>query len=360
LLITGCGGSSSSGGNSNPNNKLPVVTITEDITEPTTFTTGKVYVIPRVHLYIKNKLTIEPGTIIKTHDYMWEEIITDNGLIEACGTADKPIIFTSYRDDTHGGDTNNNGNSNYPQAYNWAGFWFQSTLKNDLKKNKFEYCQFLYGGGGNNRPFFNIDCNINITFNNCIFAHNGGDKTYDNGGNPVISALEWNINLQINDCTFYDNNYPILINSIININNSNIFHNPTNPKETNKSNAIFIYPNCAIDKAVYWAEDEIPFVILAPSNNSLEILENGSLNLSDNVILKLKKSMGIEYYGKINGYDKPGVFFTAYNDDRHGGDTNGDGLSIGTEDYWRGIQRCDLHGKDIFETWDNILFAKNH
>lgn len=74
-----------------------VIRLYDDITEDTTFEAGNTYVIPRLkQLFVKNNatLTIEPGTVIQGEQGSLL-VITRGAKLEAVGTVDEPIVFTS-------------------------------------------------------------------------------------------------------------------------------------------------------------------------------------------------------------------------------------------------------------------------
>ena len=77
-----------------------VTVLTGDIAENTTLAAGKKYLL-KGFVYVKSgvTLTIEAGTVIKGDKATKGTlVITRGGKIDAQGTADKPIVFTSNQD----------------------------------------------------------------------------------------------------------------------------------------------------------------------------------------------------------------------------------------------------------------------
>jgi hypothetical protein len=145
----------------------------------------------------------------------------------------------------------------------------------------------------------------------------------------------------------------------VDIDGSNIFHNPDNPDETNDKNGIFMLgTNGHIKGDRSWSETEVAFVIGNEDDmHDLWIKAENSLTLASDVVIKLKGE-GVNYQGSnIHGHDKAGVWFTSYYDDGKKGDTNGDGqVTAPSQGDWKGI----YNGEAVeFEAWSNILYSKN-
>jgi len=69
-------------------------------------------------------LTLVPGTVIKfANSSSSYGILLVEGQLQAVGSAENPIVFTSLLDDAYSGDTNNDGTATSPTPGLWGGIW---------------------------------------------------------------------------------------------------------------------------------------------------------------------------------------------------------------------------------------------
>lgn len=332
-----------------PGNKTNTVFITQDINSVTTWYSDSVYVIQDWNFYVENTLTIQAGTIIKFHNDGPDMILGSGGTIIARGTASDPIIFTSWKDDSSGGDTNGDGSATQPSVKDWGGI---ST--NDENGSIFEHCKFHYGGKGSYSYTLEVYGN-NIKVMNCEFSHNSGDDA--SGWYGALEASYAGPDCVITNNVFFSNVRPLSVGTMHNIDNTNMFHNPDDPLQINTYNGIFVETIDEISSAISWMETEVPYVI---DDNDFWIWNGGSLTLGNNVVLKFRPGSAMVLDGgpgDIINHNGTGVYFTSYKDDSKKGDTNGDGnATVPSMGDWLGIHD---NVASVNLAWPNILYAGN-
>lgn len=310
----------------------PIIEITDDIDVPTTWVRGYVYLIRKYDFHVNSTLTIEPQTVIKFHPTEGPYMLLGTGgriIADASGDA-WSIIFTSYYDETFGGDSNGDSVEISPRAGDWG---YIGT--NGQSNSVFNDCAFYYGG-----KFINqYDCTLQIYNSsamviNCRFAHNKG---LDCGTLDANRALSGTV---IQNNTFYDNQIPLAIDTTFNIDNSNIF---SYGSQRNTYNGIFLlYPN-DITTNISWGETEVAFVV----QFSFYVNSGASLSLGNNVTVKFGTGNPLDPLVTLTHYNNitkgTGVVFTSFKDDSRKGDTNGNGeASIGENGDWDGIYNDHL------------------
>lgn len=89
------------------------------------------------------KLIVKEGTIFKIA-WGWPLPVfqvKSGGTLEMLGTLEKPIFITDIRDDTFGGDTNNDSNQSQPTQNSWKAIKFENASSGVLKNVKIKYSQ---------------------------------------------------------------------------------------------------------------------------------------------------------------------------------------------------------------------------
>ncbi len=119
----------------------------------TTWNENQIYII-------KNTLTIASGTTLTIPDGVVVKFATSisnllvDGILNVNGTAANPVYFTSIKDDSVGGDTNDDATTTSPASGDWEYVKINSGATSTISN-----AVFRYGGNATNAPFSDLDLN---------------------------------------------------------------------------------------------------------------------------------------------------------------------------------------------------------
>lgn len=152
------------------------------------------YIVDQLTIGPNAIFTISPGVVIKFKNYY--SYITVNGALVADGTPSDQIVFTSIKDDSKGGDTNDDGNATTPTGNNWRHITFNASALEH--HNLLNNCILNYGGyssgwyHGKNRSMIDIfDAYVKIDNSRIEHCNYGGIGIFGSA-NPIISNTELN------------------------------------------------------------------------------------------------------------------------------------------------------------------------
>ncbi|MBN2391606.1 MAG: hypothetical protein JXR84_12850 [Anaerolineae bacterium] len=182
--------------------RAATIYVSGTISSNETWTADNVYVINGdLTIAAGVTLTIEAGTVVKfqyqSFVYSMRRMVV-NGTLDLQGTTVNPVVFTSERDDTYGGDTNGDGYATLPAAGDWGYIQFTNTSVD----NVFEYAIVRYGGcrndGGDLFYILWVD-RAGISIQHALLEHsyNDGLYIYRSDTDPAVT---------VQYCTFRLNN----------------------------------------------------------------------------------------------------------------------------------------------------------
>lgn len=275
-------------------------------------------------------LTIDAGVTIKSEGPR----LSVAGQLVCAGTSGAPVVFTSWFDDTWGGDTNADGGATTPAAGDWGGLSLYGSTASVL-----DHVRVRYGGAGVSALVGTA--NQDTILRDCILEHGTTPALDANGRAPLLERCRFDhcagdgpvVGLDLEaldglvDCTATGN----ALTDSIRIGASTLSGVAVTVGVANTLNA-----------------DGVLLV-----DDTLVVNAGASLTLQEDLTLKLGQDVRLEWRGDVVANGLPGqeVLITSQDDDT-GGDSDGSGgaFTTGTPGSWDSLDILGTSGVQLEHT----------
>ena len=321
-LLASSNASAQCAGGSTPCHVLPGNPIVADGVGPVPgpWLSGHTYMVEgSLSIPAGQTLTIQPGAIVKFDTS--SAGIGGPGVLDARGSSGQPIVFTSYEDDSAGGDHNGDGPSSGAK-----GQWNDLVLSH--ADSVLEHCEVRFAGS------FNAPA-IQMTAPDIRLAN---VRVRDCAGDG-LDLNHW-LCERVEDCHFENCDAPIVDLNPPGSNRlwGNTSANNLEGESLRVSELNFMQLNWT---TTILADNTLNGNGAIVFSRSYEIGPNGHLILGAGVVLKFSADDTFQTTsdGRLtcNGSALAPVVFTSEHDDDYGGDSNADGDTDGAPGDWKGI-----------------------
>ena len=301
-----------------------------------------------------SSLTIAAGGIVK-FEQASSELLVDGTLV-AVGTEASPVAFTSIRDDAFGGDTNGDGDGSTPDPGDWGRIHFRpGSTGHDLS-----HFVVAYGSGASN--FGQVQSDVpDLAVAECVFRDSRSVGLYLPGGarevrhcrfeNNASSGLHATLtgtrDLLLESNTLVSNGSHAMVLKWVGVTGGVTFIG--NAATGNLTDGVAVEGDVGGEFLVD-ASAQLNFPLRLTADLTVSV--DGRLTLSRGTILKVAAvGHDLQVFGSLiaQGTAEQPVVVTSFADDRHGGDTNRDGPSIGSPGDWGQIWFHDTSTGNVIE-----------
>jgi len=271
--------------------------------------TNIAYIIDDLNIASGSVLTLEEGIVIKFTGSYFKGVFIHGGL-NATGTSGERIIFTSIKDDSAGGDTNNDGNSSVPGSSDWNGLVFYG--ESDDTQNKLIYAEIRYTGGGYNNYLGSNTTNGSIRVKDAyIEIDHSVIQQSSSTGLGIYGAA----NPEITNCQIYNINYEPVYMAM--------FSNPVFSGNTIANIgrvAIGIQPETYSQNATMLQRDFAGYTNITYMFYGATINSGTTIGIPAGTVFKSTGTQAFTVNGGLNIAGSAGnpVVFTDYRDDGYG------------------------------------------